>query len=151
MGYLTHPVCHTRPPRFIRHYESPRYSELCKSVKGIFFHPILSSSPRHFGLSMCTPRPIYRLTLGRYVDRHISVEGRSIYRPIHRSTIGRFFDRYICRGVHKIHLIKILIFPMPSRCHIYPQIRKPHEKERAADLCQIPHQFFFFFKTPSFY
>ena len=62
-------------------------------------------------------RPIYRAThLGRHIDRHstdmstdISVDTWPICRPIHQLTVGRYVDQYVGRGVHKIHMIPILM------------------------------------------
>ena len=65
-------------------------------------------------------RPICRPThLGRHIDRlsteisvDISAYTRPICLPIHRSSIGRYVDRFICRGVHKIHMIRRRLAPL---------------------------------------
>ena len=86
---------------------------------------------RHIGRVPGDNRPIYRpicrpTYLGRYIGRvlvdmstDISVECWLIYRSIHQPTVGRYVDRYIGRGVHKIHLIRIVFkFWSTSTCSV---------------------------------
>ena len=71
----------------------------------------ISTDTRPICRSICRPthldRYIGRVSVDMSTD--ISVEHRSICRPTLDRYVGRYVDRYIGRGVHKIHMIRIII------------------------------------------
>ena len=76
-------------------------------------------------LAECQPIywSIYRPTqFSWHINQHstdmstnISVDTRPICQPIHRLSVGRYDDQYIGQGVHKIHMIQLLV--IDPQCH----------------------------------